>query len=60
MSGIPRTVAVISAAVPTAATGYTMARKMGGDSGLMAQIVVFQSVASAVTLPLFIYLSQSS
>jgi malonate transporter and related proteins len=59
LSGLARTVTVISASVPTAATSYTMARKMGGDTGLMAQLVTFQSVASAVTLPLFIYIAQS-
>jgi predicted permease len=36
-----------------------MARKMGGDAELMAQIITFQSVAAALTLPLFIYLSQA-
>jgi predicted permease len=58
LSGIARTVTVISASVPTAATAYTMARKMGGDAELMAQLVTFQSVASAITLPLFIYIAQ--
>ncbi len=58
LSGIARTVAVISAAVPTAATAYTMARKMGGDAELMAQLVTFQSLASAITLPLIIYVTQ--
>ncbi len=60
LTGLPRSIAVIAAAVPTAATGYTMARKMGGDAELMAQIITFQSLASAVTLPLFIYLAQSN
>jgi len=60
LSGPPRTVAVIAAAVPTAATAYTMARKMGGDAELMAQIITFQSIASTATLPLFIWLAQSS
>jgi hypothetical protein len=59
LTGLARTVTVISAAVPTAATAYTMARKMGGDAELMAQLVTFQSVASAATLPLFIYIAQS-
>jgi hypothetical protein len=59
LTGLPRTVAVVSAAVPTAATAYTMARKMGGDAELMAQLVTFQSIASAITLPLFIYIAQS-
>ncbi len=60
LSGPARTVAVIAAAVPTAATAYTMARKMGGDAELMAQIITFQSIASTATLPLFIWLAQSS
>ena len=59
LSGLPRTVAIIAAAVPTAATAYTMARKMGGDAELMAQIITFQSIASTATLPLFIWLAQS-
>jgi predicted permease len=60
LSGLSRTVAIIAAAVPTAATAYTMARKMGGDAELMAQIITFQSLASIATLPLFIWLAQSS
>jgi hypothetical protein len=59
LSGIARTVTVIAAGVPTAATAYTMARKMGGDAALMAQLITFQSIASAVTLPLVIYIAQS-
>jgi malonate transporter len=59
LSGLARTVAVIAAAVPTAATAYPMARKMGGDAELMAQIITVQSVAATLTLPLFIYLASS-
>lgn len=58
LDGLARTVAVIAAAVPTAATAYTMARKMGGDAELMAQIITFQTVAAALTLPIFIYLAE--
>jgi hypothetical protein len=32
---------------------------MGGDAALMAQLITFQSIASAVTLPLVIYIAQS-
>jgi malonate transporter and related proteins len=60
MSGLPRTIAVIAAAVPAPATAYTMARKMGGDAELMAQIITFQSLVAVVTLPLFIYWSNPS
>jgi malonate transporter len=60
LSGLPRTVTIIAAAVPTAVTAYTMARKMGGGAELMAQIIAFQSLESTATLPLFIWLAQSS
>jgi predicted permease len=59
LEGLPRTVAIIAGAVPTASTAYVMARKMGGDAELMANIVTMQVVASAVTLPLFIYIAQN-
>jgi len=57
LEGLPRTVAIIAAAVPTASTAYVMARKMGGDAELMANIVTFQVILAAVTLPLFIYIA---
>ncbi len=59
LEGLPRTVAIIAGAVPTASTAYVMARKMGGDAQLMANIVTLQVVVSAVTLPLFIFLAQA-
>jgi malonate transporter and related proteins len=57
LEGLPRTVAIITAAVPTASTAYVMARKMGGDAQLMANIVTIQVVTAAVTLPIFIYIA---
>jgi malonate transporter and related proteins len=57
LEGLPRTVAIITGAVPTASTAYVMARKMGGDAQLMANIVTFQVAAAAVTLPVFIYIA---
>ena len=59
LEGLPRTVAIIAGAVPTASTAYVMARKMGGDYDLMANIVTFQVMASGITLPLFIYIAQN-
>ena len=58
LHGLGLTVAIIAAGVPTAATAYTMARKMGGDAELMAQIITFQTIGAILTLPLFIYLSR--
>jgi hypothetical protein len=59
LEGLPRTVAIIAGAVPTASTAYVMARKMGGDYDLMANIVTFQVIASGITLPIFIYIAQN-
>jgi predicted permease len=56
LSGLGRTVALIAAGVPTAATAYTLARKLGGDAPLMAQIITAQTVGAAITLPVLIYL----
>jgi hypothetical protein len=58
LEGLPRTIAIIAGAVPTASTAYVMARKMGGDAELMASLVTFQVLAAAVTMPIFIYLAE--
>ena len=47
----PTTVAVLFAALPTATSGYIMARKLGGDARLLAAIISAQTVAAALTLP---------
>jgi malonate transporter len=57
LDGLPRTVAIIAGAVPTAASAYVMARKMGGNAELMSNILTFQVIVSFVTLPLFIYIA---
>ena len=57
LEGLPRTIAIISGAVPTASSSYVMARKMGGDAPMMSNILTFQILVSFVTLPLFIYLA---
>ena len=57
LDGLPRTIAIIAGAVPTAGSAYVMARKMGGDAELMSSIVTFQVFAALFTLPLFIYVA---
>jgi malonate transporter and related proteins len=59
LDGLPRTVAIIAGAVPTAASAYVMARKMGGDAELMSNILTFQVLGSFITLPVFIYLAEA-
>jgi predicted permease len=57
LDGLARSVAIIAGAVPTAASAYVMARKMGGNAELMSSIVTFQVIVAFFTLPLFIYIA---
>ena len=52
LTGTALGVAILGTAVPTATGAYLLARQMGGDSKLMAEILTFQTVAAIVTLPL--------
>ena len=58
LEGTARTVAIIAGAVPTAASAYVMARKMGGNAELMSSIVTFQVLVAFITLPMFIYIAE--
>lgn len=57
VEGVPRTVAVIAAAVPTASTSYILARQMGGDAPLMANLITVQVIVASLTLPVMIWLA---
>ena len=52
-------VAIICAAVPTAANGYVLARQMGGDAPLQSAMMTLQTIASFATVPALIWLTQS-
>ncbi|WP_039019724.1 AEC family transporter [Halocynthiibacter namhaensis] len=43
-------------AVPAAANGYIIARRMGGNAGLYADIMTWQAIAGMVILPGLLYL----
>ena len=60
VKGDPLIIAVICAAVPTAASGYILAKQMGGDAELMASIITFQIIAATVTLPLVLAYAMSA
>jgi malonate transporter len=47
-------VAMLFGAAPTAASGFTLAREMGGDAPLMAAIITVQTLVSLLVLPLTI------
>jgi len=47
---------VIAASVPSAGSAYVLAKQMGGDARLMAEILTLQTVAAILTIPLMLYL----
>ncbi|MGL5115315.1 MAG: AEC family transporter, partial [Beijerinckiaceae bacterium] len=57
LSGAALGVAMICAAVPTAAASYIVARQDGGDAPLMAGIISAQTIACAVTMPIALILA---
>lgn len=46
---------VIFFALPTASASYILTKVLGGDSQLMAAVISFQTLCTAVTLPLVIW-----
>jgi len=55
VDGTAQAVAVVSGGVPTASASYILARQLGGDSVLMANIITVQVIAALFTLPLVIW-----
>lgn len=51
LEGVALQVAVLYGAVPTASSGYALARQMGGDAPLMAAIITLQTLLTLFTLP---------
>ena len=49
-------VTVIAASVPSASAAYVLARQMGGNASLMAEILTLQTLAALVSMPLLISL----
>lgn len=58
IQGMPRMVAVIAAAVPTAASSFILARQMGGDAALMANLITVQVLLATITLPMMMWLAK--
>lgn len=56
LGGVHLGVVIISTAVPTASGAYILARQMGGDAPLMAEILSFQTVVAMATIPLVLTL----
>lgn len=56
ISGSSLAIVAVCAAVPTSSSAYVMARQMGGDAPLLAQIITLQTILAAVTMPIVIAL----
>ena len=55
VAGSAKTAALICAAVPGASSSYILARQLGGDARLMANITTAQTLAAMVTMPLILW-----
>jgi malonate transporter and related proteins len=56
LSGDSLVIVAICAAVPTSTSAYVLARQMGGDAPLLAQIITLQTILAAITMPIAIAL----
>lgn len=54
LSGSNLAVVACCASVPAASNSYILARQMGGDAPLMAQILTLQTMLAVFTMPVFI------
>ncbi len=52
LQGLPLAIALICAATPTAPNSFVLARELGGDTALSANLIATQTLLAAVTLPL--------
>src|ERR1700761_2367378 len=56
LSGPNLVIVTACAAVPTSPSAYVLARQMGGDAPLLAQIITLQTIVAAITMPILIAL----
>jgi malonate transporter len=56
VSGDDRIVTIIAASVPSASAAYVLARQMGGNAPLMAEILTMQTLLALLSMPLLISL----
>jgi malonate transporter len=60
ISGSSLVVVAACSAVPAASSAYVLARQMGGDAPLLAQIITLQTMFAALTMPVVIALVTSA
>ena len=56
VSGSNLPIVTACAAVPASSSAYVLARQMGGDAPLLAQIITLQTILAALTMPIAIAL----
>lgn len=59
LSDMHLTILVICCATPTAVNGYILAKELGGDAALAANLISIQTALSAFTLPLMLWFAAS-
>ena len=57
VSGSNLAIVTACAAVPASSSAYVLARQMGGDAPLLAQIITLQTILAAITMPIAIALA---
>jgi malonate transporter len=60
ISGSSLVIVAACSAVPTSSSAYVLARQMGGDAPLLAQIITLQTILAALTMPVVIALVTSA
>jgi malonate transporter len=60
ISGTSLVIVAVCSAVPTSSSAYVLARQMGGDAPLLAQIITLQTILAAITMPIAIALVASN
>src|SRR5215510_2821850 len=56
ITGSSLVIVAVCSAVPCASSAYVLARQMGGDAPLLAQIITLQTILAAITMPVVIAL----
>src|SRR5215475_872184 len=56
VTGSGLVIVTAGAAVPSSSSAYVLARQMGGDAPLLAQIITLQTILAAITMPVAIAL----
>ena len=57
LSGTNLVIVAACSAVPASSSAYVLARQMGGDAPLLAQIITLQTILAAITMPVAIALA---